>query len=183
VILSHHPLRALGTRLPDESSGRCSPARPVQCDVDPRRSTPLHAGLGGRQPLRDLLLRYPNVVAMVSGHTHHNSVEPFARRDGRGAFWQVTTTSNIDFPQQSRLIELMDNRDGTLSLFGTVLDHAAPMRPPRPGTDARGLSTPALASLSRALSTPRSGNAGRSRGRRGDRNVELLLRDPRRRGR
>ena len=180
VIFSHHPVRGLPTRVPDERAGPCAPTRPVQCDADPRRSTPLHSGLGGRQPLRALLLRHPNVVGVVSGHEHRNYVEPFARPDGRGAFWQLVTASHIDFPQQSRLLELMDNRDGTLSLFGTVLDHAAGPRPPQPGTDAGAFDPPALASLSRTLSAPRIGLGSLRRGRRADRNVELLLRDPRR---
>ena len=183
VVFSHHPLRGLHSQVPDERAGPCSPRRPAQCDADPRRSTPLHAGLGGRKPLRGLLLRHPSVVAMVSGHSHRNHVEPFARAGGRGAFWQVVTASHIDFPQQSRLLELMDNRDGTLSLYGTVLDHAAPAQPPPPGTDASVFGSLQLASLSRALSTPRKGSAIGPRGDRGDRNVELVLRDPRRRGR
>jgi len=181
VIFSHHPLRGLPGKVPDERAGPCSPTRPAQCDADPRRSTPLHSGLGGRQPLRSLLLRHPNVVGVVSGHEHRNHVEPFARSDGRGAFWQVVTASHIDFPQQSRLLELMDNRDGTLSLFGTVLNHAAGPQPPQPGTDAGAFDAPALASLSRVLSAPRTDRGVSRRGRRADRNVELVVRDPRRR--
>ena len=182
VILSHHTLRGLNSRAPDERAGPCSSNQPGQCDADPRRSTPLHSGIGGRQPLRALLLRHPAVVAMVSGHAHRNHVEPFTGRGGRG-FWQVVTASHIDFPQQSRLLQLMDNRDGTLSLYGTVLDHAAATRAPQPGTDARTFGSLQLASLSRTLSTPRKGRAVASRGSRGDRNVELILRDPRRRSR
>ena len=38
-----------------------------------------------------------------------------ARRRARreGGFWQVTTASHIDWPQQSRLLDLVDNGDGT----------------------------------------------------------------------
>ena len=54
-----------------------------------------------------------------------------------GGFWEVNTASHIDWPQQSRVIELVDNGDGTLSIFGddhrprrTVrLAGAAPRRP------------------------------------------------------
>jgi hypothetical protein len=81
----------------------------------------------------------------------------------------------------------MDNRDGTLSIFGTVLDHAGA---PDPGTAATpGRSVPLLASISRELSfndpdadeQPDPGTEesdGSRRGRRSDRNVELLLRNP-----
>jgi hypothetical protein len=67
------------------------------------------------------------VILFVTGHVHHNRVTPHFRRGGSG-FWQVTTASHLSYPQQTRLIELMDNRDGTLSIFGTMLDTAAPNR-------------------------------------------------------
>jgi hypothetical protein len=80
----------------------------------------------------------------------------------------------------------MDNRDGTLSLFGTLLDSAAPAAPPAPG-NALSFTTPQLASLARTLAfnDPQSqgleGSSGDAskRGRRIDRNVELLVKDPR----
>ena len=81
--------------------------------------------------MRDLLLKYPNVIAYVAGHTHANRVDLF--RKGRGGFWQINTASHIDWPQQSRLIEVMDNRDGTLSLFATILDHGRADRHPGAG--------------------------------------------------
>jgi hypothetical protein len=94
-----------------------------------------------------------------------------------GGFWQIVTASHIDWPQQARLIDLVDNRDGTLSLWGTLLDHAAP---PVPG---RGDSPANLASISRelAFNDPAPGEDGRpdARGGEGDRNVELVVRDPR----
>ena len=63
-----------------------------------------------------------------------------------GGFWEITTASHVDWPQQSRIVELADNHDGTLSLIATVLDTAAPAQVPA------GLNDPtALASLSREL--------------------------------
>ena len=38
-------------------------------------------------------------------------------------YWEVQTPSNIEFPQQSRIIEIVDNRDGTGSIYLTLLDH------------------------------------------------------------
>ena len=182
VVFAHHTLTTMNNKRHDEQAPRCRPGLGAACDGDPRGSRPLHHGTGGRQPLRSLLLRHRHVVAFVAGHSHRNHVRAFARRDGRGAFWQINTASHIDFPQQSRLIELMSNRDGTLSIFGTILDHAAPLTAPPPGTPARNIGHAGLGSLSRALSAPGSGGtlAGLARGRRADRNVELLLRDPRR---
>jgi metallophosphoesterase (TIGR03767 family) len=130
----------------------------------------------------DLLLRFPNVVLWVNGHTHRNTVTPFARPSGAavgGGFWEVNTASHVDWPQQARVVEIVDNGDGTLSIFGTIVDHAAPESWPAAPT------TPlALAALSRELGindwqrdaeTPSEDG---KRGALGDRNVELLVRAP-----
>ncbi len=129
------------------------------------------------------LLGYPQVVLWVNGHTHVNAVFAHKRpaSQGTGGFWELNTASHIDWPQQSRLVEIMDNHDGTLSLFGTIVDFVAP------APDPTKLQTPAqLASLSRLLSAndwqERTGHSATVDGRRGkvsDRNVELLVPDPR----
>jgi hypothetical protein len=170
--------------LPDEDAKPCASAGEPGCDRDPRLSTPIHRGLVGRKTVGALLEGTPNVIAYVAGHTHENKVTFFRGGHGHG-FWQINTASHIDWPEQSREIEVMDNRDGTLSLFGTLLDTAAPVHAP-----SSGFSTARLASLARTLAfndpqrTTSSGNGGAAggdvgRGTRADRNVELLLRDPR----
>jgi metallophosphoesterase (TIGR03767 family) len=123
-----------------------------------------------------MLERYRNVVLWVNGHTHRNTVLPHPAPGG-GGFWEVNTAAHIDWPQQSRVVELVDNRDGTLSIFGTIVDMAAP------ASNGGRLDSPAaLASLAREL----AGNDWQSRarpvpgedGKRGkveDRNVELLV--------
>jgi metallophosphoesterase (TIGR03767 family) len=134
----------------------------------------------------ELLLRYPNVVLWVNGHTHVNSVTAHRRADGSavpGGFWEVNTASHIDFPQQARIVELADNHDGTISVFGTIVDSAAPLAVPGSLDDPL-----ALAALSRELAVndwqerpAAPGAAGQPDGRRGkveDRNVELIMRAP-----
>jgi metallophosphoesterase (TIGR03767 family) len=142
------------------------------------------------ETLRCLLLRHRGVNAFVNGHEHNNRIEPFERRavvggPVEGGFWQVNTASHIDWAQQSRTIDLFDNRDGTLSIFGTIIDHAS--GPDPGGSDFVGPSSPApslLGSISRELAfndpDARNGEDGRSdrRGERDDRNVELLVRNP-----
>ena len=183
VVYGHHSLETMSNERPDELAGACAAGK-LACDADPRRSTPIHLGIGGRDSLRKLLVRFPNVVLFVTGHAHHNRVIPYLHPTGRSGFWQVTTASHLSFPQQTRLIELMDNTDGTLSIFGTVLDTAAPISVPSPGTTAAELSDPELASISRLLAANARGStvpetaalespypAG---------NVELVVPDPRR---
>ena len=182
VVFGHHTLATMDATVADEAAGDCADPG---CDEDPRRSTPIHRGTVGRQPVRNLLLAAPNVVAYVAGHTHNNEVN--LHRRGRRTLWEVATASHIDWPQQSRTLELFDNRDGTLSLFGTIVDHAAPAAPPPPGP-ADALTEDQLASLSRVIAwndpqrppRPASGEPDTVRaGLRRDRNVELVLRDPR----
>src|SRR4051794_26733444 len=127
--------------------------------------------------VRDLLLSFPNVVLMVDGHTHRNAVTPYLRPDGAarpGGFWEVNTASHIDWPQQARLVEIADNRDGTLSVFGTLVDAKAPL------VGGHRTDTPVLlASLSRELSA--NDWQETDTGRRGPveaRNVELLVAAP-----
>ena len=70
------------------------------------------------------------MIAWVAGHSHVNDVAPV--KGDKGGFWVVRTSAEADFPHQDRLLELMDNRDGTLSLFGTLLDNASPATAPGP---------------------------------------------------
>jgi metallophosphoesterase (TIGR03767 family) len=181
IVFGHHPIGSLANPAPDEDAGDCA-LRAVfgpGCDLDPRRSRPLHLG----PDLARLLLARPQVVAYVAGHTHENRITPFQRAGG-GGFWGIETASEIDWPIQSRLLELMDNGDGTLSLFGTLIDHGAPLATPPSGTPASALDAQTLAAIGRELSynDPQAGVEDGAEGRPQDRNVELLLPDPRRPG-
>ncbi|WP_375400853.1 TIGR03767 family metallophosphoesterase [uncultured Amnibacterium sp.] len=127
----------------------------------------------------DLLLANPQVVLWVNGHTHENAVTPRPRSTG-GGFWEVTTASHIDWPEQVRTVELADNLDGTLSIFGTIVDSAASIT-----WNGRTDTTSALASLSRELAANDPQESARPdpatdglRGTAAGRNVELLLPKP-----
>jgi metallophosphoesterase (TIGR03767 family) len=187
VLNSHHAIPSLTANIPDELAPPCVlfiPARGhdvnAGCDRDPRSSSPVHTGASMTQ----LLHRYPHVVAWVAGHSHVNSVQAFTRPGG--GFWSIRSAAEADWPQQSRLIEIFDNNDGTLSIFGTVLDHAADTAIPPSGTPAAAFSPSLLASASRNMSyndTQEGGNpqfgAPAGEGAPRDRNVELLIADPR----
>ena len=138
--------------------------------------TPNNGGAGAPMlgpELERLLLRHPHVLLWVNGHTHRNSITAHAAPNG-GGFWEITTASHIDWPQQVRAIEIADNRDGTLSVFGTMVDSAA-----APTWDHSLGSSLALAALSRELAANDiQGEAESHRGSASDRNVELLLPTP-----
>lgn len=120
-----------------------------------------------------MLREFPNMVAWVNGHTHINTIRPHGDAQGRG-FWEITSASCVDYPQQQQLLEFVDNRDGTMSIFVTVLDHAAPAK-----WSKNDFSQSGLASLSRELSANDwIENPPMRIGSPLDRNTELLLNAP-----
>ena len=125
--------------------------------------------LHGAEEFVDLLLRFPVVMGWLNGHTHLNQILAHPGPQG-GGFWEITTASCIDFPQQQQVVELVDNRDGTLSLFTTVLDHASSATPGNTGTYTD------LAARSRELAANDwAETPPMRRGSALDRNTELLL--------
>ncbi|MFJ6655785.1 TIGR03767 family metallophosphoesterase [Streptomyces sp. NPDC091377] len=150
VIFSHHTSTSMDNPRPD-------PARPGE-----RR----HNGA----EVVALLGRHRNVVAWVNGHIHRNAVTAHRGRGG-SAFWEISTASHVDFPHHARIIELTDNRDGTLSVFTTLVESAAPRR-----TDYTDLSQTGLAALYRELSFNAPGARTDLGGTARDRNTELLVR-------
>lgn len=94
------------------------------------------------------LLAHRNVIAWIAGHIHAHAA--LRHGDATGGFWEVTTSSLIDWPQQGRILEFLRVQDaGTpeIAIVSTVVDHAG-----SPSWDAGALDDPAnLASISRAL--------------------------------
>ncbi len=86
-----------------------------------------------------------------------------------------------DWPHQQRLIDVMDNRDDTLSIFGTVIDHASPATAPGAGNAASFIARQ-LAAIGRTFgfNDPQSGPPHGEGNPQLDQNVELLMDDPRR---
>jgi hypothetical protein len=74
----------------------------------------------------DLILEWPEVVLVLAGHSHQNRIRAFGPPGDPAAFWQIETSASVDWPGQSRLVELVDNGDGTLSILTTVFDYPVP---------------------------------------------------------
>jgi metallophosphoesterase (TIGR03768 family) len=78
----------------------------------------------------DLIARlhtYPNLMVLISGHRHQNTVIPIKSPDANRpelGFWQVETASLRDFPHQFRIFEFVSNSDNTVSIFTTNVDPA-----------------------------------------------------------
>jgi len=156
VLFSHHPLETL-----------VNDSRPPGAD---RRVLAAE--------LREVLLGHQCVVAWLNGHTHVHSVTSVSDGDGAG-FWQITTASHIDWPQQARIVEFL-SAGGRLIITCTVIDSAAPAA-------YQGSAHPAdLAALARELAandwqvrdliTP---DGGAGAGAANDRNVVLAIDWPR----
>ncbi len=185
VLFSHHAPGSMTADVPDEAAKSCTlvdPSVAPGCDGDPRDSSPIHLGTD----VVEMLHNYPNVIAWVAGHSHVNNVTPFPAPDGKSGFWSIRTAALADWPKQNRLVEIFDNRDGNLSIFGTVIDHAAGINAPADGTSADNMSTDDLASLSRVIGYNENqsgaeacGSSKCGEGQADDRNVELLIKDPR----
>lgn len=130
----------------------------------------------GSAAFLDLLLRYPNVVLWVNGHTHCNRIWSHYDPLGRGhGIWEVNTAAHIDYPQQSRTIEILDNRDGTLSIIAVVVDHSSPEAIRREGLQTS--ASLAAMSLELAVNDPALDRAFRL-GAPEDLNVELIINKP-----
>lgn len=152
VILSHHPFHSLTNQRPHPPGDRGGRDDPASVHADPRR-------------LVETLLRFGNVVLWLNGHIHANRVRAHRddRHEGRG-FWEVTTSSIVDWPCQGRMVEIFEAGDGLLAIACTMVDHE--------GSE--------LGALHRELAGNEPG-AGFGSGRAGtplDRNVILPVRSP-----
>jgi hypothetical protein len=85
-------------------------------------------------------------------------------------FWEITTCAVIDWPCQTRVVELVD-RGGYLSVVCTMVDHDTPVAPTSFET------SDGLAALHRELAAnvPFRGAHSGAAGTPSDRNVELRI--------
>ncbi|HSP55688.1 MAG TPA: TIGR03767 family metallophosphoesterase, partial [Dehalococcoidia bacterium] len=161
VVASNHGIDALNNPFPDPAT---------------------NAGRFRGPQLETMLHRFPNVVLHITGYALQHRLTPRPDPDdpGRG-YWEVCTGSPLDYPMQGRLLDIIDNGDGTISIFSTVYDTAAALHPgdsrdPTPDDKVNQLD---LASIARqvGMKDPQldleAGGLGGS-----DRNAELLLRAP-----
>lgn len=179
MLFSHHSSVTL------DNPGANPDGAPYHCF---RRIGTEPAGCQKAESLNRLLHRFPNVIAWVNGHEHNNAVRPYPSQELRNkarAYWEINTAAHVDWPQQSRLIEVAwkpGERAGdpdTIFIYGTVLDHAAD-----PDLNQAGQArVDYLASLSRREAyydaCVRTGQANcEAPGKPGDRNVKLVQKAP-----
>lgn len=156
VLFSHHNSRTFDnlTRHPDE----------------------IKSDRYGSDRFLALLRRFPNIVLWVNGHMHANRVWCHPDPQGRGhGLWEINTAAHIDYPQQARTVEIMDNGDGTISIFAIMIDHSDPADIIRKGEQTR--ASLAALSLELAVNDPALDRPFRL-GLPEDLNVELIVKRP-----
>ncbi|MDD5224458.1 MAG: metallophosphoesterase [bacterium] len=119
------------------------------------------------EELISTLNSYSNVILHLVGHGHENMVVPHPGNSPGEGYWEIEAPSLIDYPQQAHIMEIVNNADGTGSIFSTVVDHNSPA-----GT---------LTQRSRSLSLYDVQTGGQTPGGEGhpeDRNVELIFKIP-----
>ncbi len=122
----------------------------------------------------ETLHQYPNMIAWMNGHTHFNRITAHTAPSGTGGFWEISSSSCVDFAQQGRVTEIVDNQDGTISIFTVVLDHEGPAQ-----VNPNDLSLAGMAAYSRELSANNPyWDVDMRVGSPADRNCELLLPAP-----
>lgn len=173
VVFSHHASSAMDNTAPRTDGGTAKTG----------------------EDLRRLLLRFPNVVMHATGHTHRHQIRQHVRATGKGGYFEVNTSAVADWPHQSRTIELVDNHDGTISVYAVAVDAAAPVDPakmrwandPTPETSARfgkrqrNINEDYLASVARwvGANDPQHGHdAIQDLATDLDTNVEMILKHP-----
>jgi len=105
ILASHHATTSM-----DRRSAEVGPVLPEA--VDPRE-------------VETVVAQHPQVIAWVVGHDHNNRVRMVAGADAaHPGYWEIMTSAIADWPEQARFLELVDNGNGTLSIFGTLVDYA-----------------------------------------------------------
>jgi hypothetical protein len=88
------------------------------------------------QQLRETLARFPNVLLHLCGHGHENIVTEVQGESPEYGYWEVQTCGLVSWPQQARLVEVVDNRNGTADLWLTLIDFEVDHQPAGPLAEA-----------------------------------------------
>lgn len=101
-LFSHHTINSMFT---DQAGEQCGPPGCLHDII-------AAAGFKTAADLEAELTQHDNVVAWIGGHTHQHRIQPKLVEGAPGGFWNVETSSIIDMPQESRVIELWQTPDG-----------------------------------------------------------------------
>ena len=186
VVFSHHTLRTIRFPSTDPSE------QPLHYGQRFDRRDPANPqNQGGGETLEELFCASPAVLGLVAGHEHANYVERYDCADDQPPpascavaaactnphFWHISSAAHIDWPQQARMIELVD-LGGEMAFVLTILDHDGPANPggAPPGREEQGHAPDdvvRLAAIGREIAYNDYQGSRGARGGRQDRNVIL----------
>ena len=103
----------------------------------------------GEDELREELLKHDRIVLWLAGHNHEHHIDYVGDEGSGNGFYHIQTASNIDWPQQGRLVELLVDGE-KLVIATSVFDHQSPITLEEAESD---LENPVnMAGISRILS-------------------------------
>ncbi len=104
ILLSHHPIFTLFNLYRPEGAERRI----------------------GEDELREELLKHDRIVLWLAGHNHEHHVNFVGDEAEKRGFYHIQTASNIDWPQQGRLVEIIED-GGRVGIATSVFDHQSPI--------------------------------------------------------
>lgn len=75
--------------------------------------------------LETIVASHEVVIAWLVGHSHDNRIRAVGHDATHRGYWEIMTAAIADWPGQARTVEVVDNGDGTLSIFSTTIDFDA----------------------------------------------------------
>jgi len=126
ILLSHHPVHTFFNLYAPEGADRRI----------------------GEEELVAELIKHNRIILWLAGHNHTHNVD-YIGNEGFDGFWHIQTASNIDWPQQGRIVDII--KDGnSIGIVTSVFDHESPIDLEEAKKD---LENPiSLAGISRILS-------------------------------
>jgi 3',5'-cyclic AMP phosphodiesterase CpdA len=100
ILFSHHTVNHMFT---SRAESQCAPNLGCLGDLL------VQAGYATGQEMVKELAPHRNVIAWIGGHSHRNLIE--TKTVAQKGFWNVESSSLIDYPQESRVIELWQTAD------------------------------------------------------------------------
>jgi hypothetical protein len=105
ILASHHSMSAVDT-------------------IEGQLGSTMMPGAVDGTDVEALVAMHPEVIAWIVGHDHDNRIRAIHGPDAaHPGYWEIMTSALADWPSQARTLEIVDNADGTLSIFATLIDY------------------------------------------------------------
>jgi len=87
------------------------------------------SGTISSEQFTNLLRRHDGVILHLAGHGHGSRAEAFTPvAPATMGYWELQGPATVDFPSQTRIMEIVYEGDQTLAVYVTNVDHNAPLQ-------------------------------------------------------